>query len=1019
MNRFESALAQACRAQRLAEKWLLAPSLRAGHQWLQTVAASATGVVNVRLKSLKAFAVELAGATLAADGRTLISSSMGWVLIGRALESLRSQSGHRPGYLSALQPSLGFVQSLWRSIQDLRLAGVGARTIRPAQFEVADKGRELIALLGHYETALRKNNLVDYADVLQIATATLPRHRFEPLVLLPADLDCTALERALLDAVPADRLIRLPVDEPVAPFGAGGAVEIFYSIGEINEVREVLRRCLASGQPLDRVELLHTDAASYVPLIYEEVERLRSEQNLDSPLATFAEGIPARFSRPGRGLAAWLTWLQHDCPQRLLTRMIHDGLIEIPGAESAQPAFAQLACAFRSVPIGFGRDRYLKTLDEHIAGLGAADSALPALLEDDDERSERGRAAAVRRRRERLEQLRALVAALLEISPAMDATQRDVLRAAGRFVRDQARCATELDNYARRVLLQRLAELEAALGDGDVAGLDLWKWLAALPDEVHVRGLGPQPGCLHVASIYSGGHSGRPCTFIIGLDSDRFPGAAFQDPVVLDSERAKLSGELRLAARAREKQLQDFARLLARLRGHITLSYSSRSAQDDAERFPSPVLGAALRAITRRDDANQTHFAASCGPPVSFAPARSDHALGETEWWLWRLCAAGPVAKPEQLVAGRFPHLGRGFEALRQRASAAFSGYDGFVPETAATLDPTRPGGGAVSASRLQTLGRCPLAFFFRYALGLEPPEELQIDPTRWLQPAEFGTLLHEVFYEFMNGLIQSGRRPDLRRDNKELFAILDARIECWKARVPPASEGVFRHECNELYRAARTFLALETQFCQTSEPLYLETSIGLRPRSEPGPLDRAEPAVVPVGPDKSIRACGYIDRIDRVGDPSEQTYAVWDYKSFSPTKYDRPDPFWQGRIVQHALYLAMATTCLREKVSPQARVTQFGFFFPGTRGRGRRLQWTPDQLAAGAEVMGRLCAIIAGGAFLATNNARNGFEDCRHCDYVGICGDLRATVAASQHKLANPANTTLEPFRQLRPEKS
>ena len=99
-------------------------------------------------------------------------------------------------------------------------------------------------------------------------------------------------------------------------------------------------------------------------------------------------------------------------------------------------------------------------------------------------------------------------------------------------------------------------------------------------------GAGPRPHCLHVAHVRAGGHTGRPHTFIVGLDDSRFPGAGLQDPLLLDSERRQLSPNLEIAATRLENKLRDFARLLARLRGRLTLSFCARSVNDDREMFP-------------------------------------------------------------------------------------------------------------------------------------------------------------------------------------------------------------------------------------------------------------------------------------------------------------------------------------------------------------------------------------------------------------------------------------------------
>jgi hypothetical protein len=94
------------------------------------------------------------------------------------------------------------------------------------------------------------------------------------------------------------------------------------------------------------------------------------------------------------------------------------------------------------------------------------------------------------------------------------------------------------------------------------------------------------------------------------------------------------------------------------------------------------------------------------------------------------------------------------------------------------------------------------------------------------------------------------------------------------------------------------------------------------------------------------------------------------------------------------------------------ARVDRFGFFFPSAKASGDRIEFTPDQLRAGGDVLGRLARIAASGSFLATNNAA---ADCGFCDYRQICGNVVEVAYASQRKLANPANTTLEPYTELR----
>jgi hypothetical protein len=93
---------------------------------------------------------------------------------------------------------------------------------------------------------------------------------------------------------------------------------------------------------------------------------------------------------------------------------------------------------------------------------------------------------------------------------------------------------------------------------------------------------------------------------IIGLDDSRFPGAGLQDPVLLDNERRVLSPALVTAAARLEQRLGDFTRLVARLRGKLTLSFCARSVDDDREMFPSGPVLAAYRIISGKHDGDQT-----------------------------------------------------------------------------------------------------------------------------------------------------------------------------------------------------------------------------------------------------------------------------------------------------------------------------------------------------------------------------------------------------------------------------
>jgi len=1052
MNRLAQTLADICRERPLDEKWLVAPSGREHGQWCEAVARAGTPVADLRSMSLPAMALHLAGPVMAAEGVRLASGIWCEALVDSACRALAREDG----YLLSGDADPGLARVVAAAVRDLRLAGLSPDALVAGRLDVPKKGRELGAVLEAYVKGLADHGLVDYADACKMAAA---RVAADPgvlpaglTVLVPADIEMSPVERALLDAIPSSMRVELAVDEPVNEPGAAlpdgrdptdaalmrwigsptdaptprgdGTASVFRAEGEVNEVREVLRRCLAGDVPLDRVEVLYTDRETYVPLVYETFARIGREDSggIGGMPVTFADGIPARYTRPGRALSAWVAWVRDGHPQSTLVRMLRAGLLDASVAGGDEINHRRLASVLRSVPVGSGIEGYLPGLDEAVSAAEHAELRGHRGRADEAGEADTSRLERARERTAALRVLRDLVARLCDLTPDVHAPEADILRAGKSLLERLARTANRLDNYGREGLVGEIDEVLAVVDEGlDRSGAGPWEWLAALPGETRLEGSRPRPGCLHVAHVLSGGHSGRPNTFIVGLDDSRFPGAGLQDPVLLDDERERLAkGRLPTAAGRLAESVAAFSRTLARLRGRVTLSYSCRGLVDGREAFASPVLVSAYRILSGERDGDQSGLEKWVGRPVSFAPEREAGALDEAEWWLWRGCAGERIEEADALVGGRYADLARGHEASARRGGVEFTVYDGRVPgaESDAKINPLLPEGPAMSASRLETAGRCPRAYFFRYALRIEPPEEPDADPHVWLDALARGSLLHEVFREFMAGLVAEDEKPSRARHEARLMAILDDHVARYREEMPPPGEGVFRRECAGLREAVRIFLAEEEDLCKSCSPAFCEAAVGLPSEDEGTELDTDTPVRIDLGGGKAIRVRGRLDRIDRLdGPPSDgktaegERYAVWDYKTGSTFKYRNDDPFWQGRNVQHAMYLRIAEAALKAKVSPEARVALFGYFFPGARGRGERMTYTPSELARGREVITLLCDTVAGGGFAATDRA----EDCEYCDYAPICGQTKADAEVSASKIGHEANAELVPFRRLR----
>ncbi len=921
-------------------------------------------------------------------------------------------------YLSRARGGAGLAATVLACLAELRQEGLPEERLRPGVLEDPVKSADLQLLAGEYDRLLTAEGLADYARVLRLAAE---RIKADPdalgrdtLVLIPEDAAPNGLERRLLEALPGGRLRRLTVD----PDGIPDQLRFAHAVGEGNELRFVLRRCLESGVALDEVELLYTDSdyAQALSETFAALDRPGCKATDDAPV-TFAEGLPCALSRPGRGLAAWLRWLSDGYPQAALVSMVREGLLETGETDGERIGFSRLAALLRSIPIGQERERYLPRIDERIGAVRARLESVDTLDAGDEDGQPDDEPAARRERLARslaeLGQLRALAAQLIELSPPAGAGGAVLIEAARGFLATCARSAGRFDSFAAEKLREELDGMAHWFGRaGGMTAADVHDWLAALPAETRIGGSGPRPGCLHADHVRSGGHSGRSQTYIVGLDDGRFPGVGLQDPLLLDSERARLDPDLPTAGRRLEETVRGFRRLLGRLRGAATLCWPSRDVVEDSDRFPSQVVLEAYRLARGEPDADQAALVRAAGTPVSFAPDAPERALDMGEWWLWRCTGDAAVDNAAEILAQRAPHLVRGLDAAAQRASAAFTSWDGRVPRAGLDLDPAAPSGKVLSSNGLETTGACPRRFFYHYALAIAAPEELLVDPERWLDPLQTGSLLHELFEEYVREIISTGWPADFSRGRALILGLLEKKLARRLATNPAPSPAAFASERDLLILAAETLVREEERYALEtgSEPVFVEASLGMPPGEHGTALDHPAPIPVALPGGAAIRVRGRIDRIDRAGGPAGG-WAIWDYKTGGTWGYDRADPFPEGRKIQPYLYFRMAERRLRDAVGPEAAVRSFGYFFPGAKGRGERIDWDAGRLAGGGEVLARLCGIIASGAFAATTDAE---KDCRRCDYRGACGAVVAQAAASIRKIA-AGEPLLEPLRVLR----
>lgn len=1022
MPEFFNQLIEAMRQRPLDEKWLLAPNRRVGWQWLERAARSGTPAVNAHPKTIRGVALDIAAPHIAQQGLRFLKPLQGVMLTEAAWRRLDPASN----YFAGATPDLPFFERLHKSLQELRLAG--KQRIEADVLKTPEKADTLNRLLDAYAEECQLRNCIDYADALTLALEAPLTDATPPglIFLVPDELDLREAERMLIQRIASEQIslsslsstgendnrspksdiellqsVERPGDAP--PPKRDGSVELFHAAGESNEVREVFRRCLQSRAPFDQIEIVYTDPA-YSSLLYElSFEPDLGEGGGQRLPITFAEGISISYSNPGKALSAWIEWLRNDCsPTRLIALFEEDAIRHEDDAISNQ----RIAQALRSLPATQSLDITRKRIDSEI-------QSLKTRIENEEIQNERfdeedDRESRLKRFSEQIEALEAAdnrIDALSDCAPD-DNSLQNALDCAMRFLECIARVDDEFDRQSRGVILQECQMLsELASESAPAFHINPFSWLAQLTQSLTVLGEGPKPGCIHVSYLPTGGHAGRPYTFIMGFDDRRFPGAGAQDPIMLDDERQRVSDDLATSARQLRQKRFNGIRLMHQLNGKATFSFSSLNLEDGSEQFASSYFLAIHRLISGDRDDDYSALSQALGLPASFAPLKREACLNLREACM--INAAEGLRTPRRWLHGRHPHLGRGAERRRQIDSPMFTEYDGFVQNAGPQLAPgvRHP----ASASMIETLGRCPLAYFFRYGLGLKEADAIEADEDVWLDPLAFGDLVHGLFEEFIKTLIAKRETVSAERHRGLLMELLEQKIAKYREEFPPKTERSFARQRESLQRCVDIFLASEEELQATHTPHQAEAAIGFKD-------DSNAPYTITFESGESIPLWGKIDRIDCIKG-QENAFALWDYKTGGTYKYVRHpqkkkwDAVQQGRVMQHALYIELARQWLSRRTGTEASVVSFGYFFPSEKGKGERVVYDAKQFTHAKNILFHLHRIASTGACLATTDK----DDCSFCPYQPICGDVEAVAERSGEKLSNPENVRLASMKELR----
>ncbi len=734
------------------------------------------------------------------------------------------------------------------------------------------------------------------------------------------------------------------------------SVQIYAAASPYEEIREALRRAVERGEGWDEVEIVAVDPVVYGSALDEIATRL------DIPV-TYAVGLPVERSRPGRAAFSYPEWISADFPEALFRQLLASGDVASPGgAGEGGVSGGRLARRLRRLRVGWGRQRYRESIAIRRQRLEARD----------DEEEDRAREL------EELVLLDDILGPILEATPSVPdriglggapVSPADLARGLRTFL-GFVPTRSAVEHEARERLLERLGRIEATL----LRKTSFAAALAILRRHLAIRipspgAEGPPPwsstgGHLHFSDLDHGGRTGRRLTFVVGLDADRFPGTGIQDPILLDEDRRRLKPDaLPSAGEVLEERRYALAATLAGLRGEVTLSFSAWDAATGREVPPSGIVLQAHRLASGRPYASYSDLRDSLGGVVSPVPA-TGRGLDATDVWLDVLREDGLFRRGEGLIRASFRGLDRGITARRAHLGERFSHHLGRIEPRPAILDPRQNPELALSATALECLGACPLAYLHRSVLGLRDPDDPELDPGAWLEPRDRGRLLHAVYEESLRRARTGGAALDGPGFEDLAGRVLEEEISRFRGLVPAPSDEVLEREARALAEDMRVFVHMVA----ATRPHWLDLERGFGLGREAG-----TPIELPVE-GGAILTRGIIDRVDVL--PNGRLRVV-DYKTGRPWDHrSKHGVFNGGRRLQHAIYANAAAKIYGRPVEVAE------YHFPTCRGDERPRLYPAARFADAPRVIGRLLDLVAAGHFVPTEDA----GDCRYCDHRPIC---------------------------------
>ena len=974
---------------RFDEKILIVPDHNTGNQILQDLSKNSPGWINFKTATAGSLASEIAAPELLNSKIEKISSIESTFIIDTIFTELAEADSLM--YFEKYIINSGIISAITAIIVELKMAGLSITDIKEEHFIDPNKGKDIKLIFSKYQDYLKEMGLADIADIIAAAcmiTDKSPVADSSIKYIVLSRYANTPLEKKFINSISGSGPIIISeedvygIDRPKNRWSHGGKEDRIEPVSNIEragwlfdagngpasikddtislfskstyreEIYEILGRIIADKVSLDRVEIIYTSSDPYLKSLYNICGKL------DLP-ATFSEGLPGDHSRTGMALKGFLLWQSDDFSEKHLRKLLKYSLIKIPDNMGKR-----LAHILRTSKIGWGMDRYGLILNKEIAVL--------------NKKIAEGGSGNYKGRLDSLNALNTITKKLLEmVPPIVDGKIEFSSLCEGciRFL-DGFVTAVSDEEGAHHSNLKRSLEVLARLNKTMSAPEEAATKLLEIISKIPFMMSGPRPGHLYISSLSSGGRSGRDITYIAGMDSHKFPGTQVQDPILLDGERKKISNCISLSMDRLKEKLYGFTSLLSALRGRVVLSYSEYDIADERSLFPSSVYLQACRLKEGNDDIDYQKLLDTLKCSENKAKI-----IDGSGWWIKNLITAAGLKDARRSIYDIYPNLARGSIAIEERLGSELTEYDGLINPDNDELDPRKNPELVLSCSSIEAYVANPYAYFLERILNARRPREIERDRFKWLDPAQRGSLLHEVFQLFSRKMMIEA--PDSKGKKKIINEILDTVLERYKLEVPVPAISAYSHEVQILRNDLEVFLGIDSKLCR---PHQLEYEFG---------YGENDPVKISIGGDSYIHIKGKIDRIDI---DSDGNYHVWDYKTGSAYSFNRGDYMAGGSQIQHILYGRVVQETM-------GKVVKSGYILPTEKalssGKGIVFERDPGQ-QIWQEGLGIIFDLMAGGLFMISDKDNPPYlDDSDIYGTVELKRSIKAKIKESDNILA------------------